>query len=824
MDNNIILKGGFNTGKTRKLNETYLTLIQNKFNPLYFTNNPSLVLEKILPQIDSFEELWVNNFSSFAKKILRKYYSKNFKVISGFEQKLIFEKILPNLDIDPTFKKYKNYPNAALDYIDRMKLESQTDHQVKAYQKKLNKCKFLDYKDLITKATEILIEKPERIINFDYLIIDELEEITHLELKLLNALTNKHIYAAINENASIYGFRGADPERFANQFIINKKLKPLNMPSRSFSLTHLDSECVAKISITQNSDHLQSPEILARNIHQFSHEYEEVEWITRKIRELMLTGNYKFSDFVVLRRTLKESAKLYREIFQRLSLPLKIEGMGGVFDNPEVLEIVKEIKYNKNLAELKQPIITFLAPKITKNLKVNKFIEMVNEYAKIRETIDGAILTVNLFKTYLDEFWQAYTFETSLSDKNTNSVEVSTIQKFKGKHKKVVFLAGMDEGILPKEYATVKNRFFPDKKVDFNKFLQSERNIFNLAISRSKEEIFITSSGEAISHFLDTYYKSSTSDLITSSLDRSGSLFLQTKIDQELHDIFYKIKTFKFESSNKEKFYIEKLQKLLKNFYYSASSVKDYKHCNILFLLSRLTRISIQTERIALDFGNICHKILEKFHQKISDFTEVNAPISRTYLKELIDIMFEKNKEKFQGYAELRWYQERANKFLFDYLAELSEDADFKQILKLEKKFIRTINNINLVGRIDRIDAIFKNQIEIIDYKTGKHQMTGKDAIKQKIEDEKEFQMLFYYLLTQEVYQEKLAKLSYIWLEKETRGGKKASLANIDINFMKQAEINLIEFIKKIQIDDFKVKKQATKTACRNCRFNFICR
>ncbi|MDR0676750.1 MAG: PD-(D/E)XK nuclease family protein, partial [Elusimicrobiota bacterium] len=79
-------------------------------------------------------------------------------------------------------------------------------------------------------------------------------------------------------------------------------------------------------------------------INQFDTEDDEIYWISRKIKELLLTKKYQPKDFLIIRKNLKNSAKFYRQIFEAEKIPFKLEGMGGIFDNDLVLTLLSYLK------------------------------------------------------------------------------------------------------------------------------------------------------------------------------------------------------------------------------------------------------------------------------------------------------------------------------------------------------------------------------------------------------------------------------------------------------------------------------------------------
>ncbi len=361
-----IYLGNYKTGKTRKLIEIYLDLVINKsVTPekiLFFCTNENslqnIILEELLKSgIKGFQEIWITNYFAFCKKILLESLDKKFEVISGFEQKFVLKKVLDDtknsgFDFEQNIEKLK-YSNTflkdCLNFIDSVKLNyfefpviksenlqnSDFFKILKIYQSKLEELNFLDYRDLAIKTIEFLRENPSilkfYLDKFEYIFIDDLEEITSLDFELLKLFCNAQnakvkIFAALNENASIFGFRGANPKKYVSKFIEEFKFE------RNF---------------------LETPE--NKNVQfeykNFVSERDEISWIAQKIRDLIVCENYEPREIGIIRRNLKNSSKLYREIFDEQKIPFYIKGTGGIFTNPQIINLILYLKILNEIFE-----------------------------------------------------------------------------------------------------------------------------------------------------------------------------------------------------------------------------------------------------------------------------------------------------------------------------------------------------------------------------------------------------------------------------------------------------------------------------------------
>ncbi|MFC1485015.1 PD-(D/E)XK nuclease family protein, partial [bacterium] len=885
---------------------------------------------------NGFEDIWIDNYSSFSKKILRKHYlsaniPKNFEVISGFEEKFLLDKILNNktlkLNVYENTKNYSGFIKSLVDVIDLIKLRDkkflntnlmennailkQKFEDIKTiyslYKQELEKYNFLDYKDLLIKTTE-LFERPQIVDiyknKFKYIFIDDLEEITHLEYKLVLKLCYQanNIISAANPNGSIYKFRGADPKN-----LLPKIEKELNL---------------TKIYLNNNKKNTP-PET---NLKKFVDLRDEIYWIGQKIRELILKQNYEFNDFVIIRRTFENNAANFRE----LRIPFYIHGRGGIFDNPLIKNLIlylktlnlknnnkpipddwlirticlgnknndiylnfyKLINYakkqSKNLFWILEQIHNNEIPElaistdVTKIIKIffeimekhkeskldaveliflitdkynlwnsdlNKDIDLINIFYKtaidfnnLRQKLYNEKTSLEIFIKYLDEMLSSYSIDVSPPDKYENVVRIMTVQQMKGKTSKILFFSGVSENIIPRIYK--ENKLLTNNELDllniaviknFQDFYKQEEHIFDLGISRAKEKLYIsysencgTKKNLSLSSFITTkniFSKQQIDELKTLSYKNKYSSDasyenIQTKQDLRLFKIMNKIENPKINIIKKS--YAKKFIKILTTYLYSASSIKLFKNCPYKFLFAKLLKLDIE-KNINFVYGNIIHKILYEFHKQCNHHTHLNNSNLEEKTSTIINNAFQKNINEFQGTGELRWCEKKAENLMTEYIKEIREDHNDWEILHLEKSFQINISEFNIIGRIDRIDKNTNGEIEIIDYKTGKHKWTSKGALAQKIKEGEEIQLLIYYLLLRNTFKDKIKKLSYFWLEKETKGAKKSSIEldeKENLEALAEGEQLLLETIKKMQKN---ISLNINSYNCRECAYTFLC-
>ena len=182
---------------------------------------------------------------------------------------------------------------------------------------------------------------------------------------------------------------------------------------------------------------------------------------------------------------------------------------------------------------------------------------------------------------------------------------------------------------------------------------------------------------------------------------------------------------------------IEKTQEdidKIKNITYSASTLNSYLDCSMKFYYAKIKNLRPENKvRESLDagmIGNVFHKTMQTLYSNLPD-----NQVTKAYLDGLI-----KNKAKIKQLVNENIFEEIKSseiigrniviqEVIFTYVikalkidkAKLEERGlDYFTILGLEKKMYGDFNGYKFVGFIDRLDSYEKEQLRIVDYKTGK--------------------------------------------------------------------------------------------------------
>lgn len=250
----------------------------------------------------------------------------------------------------------------------------------------------------------------------------------------------------------------------------------------------------------------------------------------------------------------------------------------------------------------------------------------------------------------------------------------------------------------------------------------------------------------------------------------------------------------------------------------SYSQIYTYSQCPYKYRFRYLLKFPSQPSKY-LSFGRAIHRAIEKYNKGVmamsvptqsSLFLSVEAtlPTKDDLYQWFLEYM--KN-EWFLNQKERSFYIERGKLLLSTFYDQ--EQKDTNVIIAAEKRFSVEIDNVQIHGQIDRIDLNDKNNIEVVDYKSGKVK---------EVPTLKEKEQLFIYAMAIEKNKEisinkKVTTLSFYYL---ADGGKKVSFKMNDEE-RNSLVTKITSTVKKIK--EYKFTPTPSYATCVYCDFKDKC-
>lgn len=414
------------------------------------------------------------------------------------------------------------------------------------YEQKKREEKLYDFDDLLLRTAQ-LFERGEVSDKwkkrFRYLLVDEFQDINALQRRLIRAWeqTGRELFVIGDPNQSIYGFRGADAlcfERLEKEIdgleVIRLKENYRSSPQIIAAASAL--WCGDKSRESEEVLHANCPDNAPVRLVKAGSSMGEAIFIAKEINRLagglgMLEahqeawnrGEYKsrgFNEISVLCRT-NHQADVVEKCLRKEGIPyvragreefLEDEAVQGSLaffrylenssDSAAMQECAREIwklEWNAVTEEIIRNAAETFRARYGKS-KPRKFVEeWMKEMGLEKQQSMQKLLQMTVFYKTMSEFIEALSLgvESDLKrcpDKRytAEAVTVMTLHGSKGLEFPVVFIYGVNQGSIPLER---KN-----SPAD----IDEERRLFYVGMTRAKEELIMTTSGEP-SAFIRTF-------------------------------------------------------------------------------------------------------------------------------------------------------------------------------------------------------------------------------------------------------------------------------------------------------------------------------
>jgi len=231
----------------------------------------------------------------------------------------------------------------------------------------------------------------------------------------------------------------------------------------------------------------------------------------------------------------------------------------------------------------------------------------------------------------------------------------------------------------------------------------------------------------------------------------------------------------------------------------SPSGVSGYRNCPQKYLFRHLWSLK-EGPKAVLTFGSVMHTTIKRFMDQLRKGVKLPFDeVARIYETEWTSAGFEDDYQekgyKQDGLEELRVFH-----------ATMMENPP--QILELEKPFELPLDhNVMIAGRMDQVNSLGRDDVEIVDYKTGKPK---KDA-----DAKRDLQLSLYALAAKEIFEWNPARLVLHYLQ-----NNHMQATTRDSKQLQEAEAIVQDTAADIRAKEFPAKPGFH---CRSCAYRPIC-
>lgn len=382
-DGPILILAGAGSGKTTVVVNKIAYILENRLASPYeilaitFTNKAANEMKERVASIcgDVADSMWIKTFHSACMLILRRFadrvgYSNDFVIYDTADQNTLIKRCLKELNIDEKHFPAKSIISAissakddlfdpetfCLTYESDFRM-SKIGEVYKLYQKRLKEANALDFDDIIMLTVKLFSEDKDALSyyqnRFRYIFIDEYQDTNNSQYMLASMLAakNKNICVVGDDDQSIYKFRGANINNildFEKEFTGAKTIK-LEQNYRStqnilsaanFVIGH-NLGRKGKVLWTENGD---GDKI---DLYNADNEYDEADYIAKKILEFTKDGSFKLSDCAILYRTNVQS-RVIETTLAGFGIPYRVLAGLRFYDRKEIKDILAYLRLTFN--------------------------------------------------------------------------------------------------------------------------------------------------------------------------------------------------------------------------------------------------------------------------------------------------------------------------------------------------------------------------------------------------------------------------------------------------------------------------------------------
>jgi len=231
----------------------------------------------------------------------------------------------------------------------------------------------------------------------------------------------------------------------------------------------------------------------------------------------------------------------------------------------------------------------------------------------------------------------------------------------------------------------------------------------------------------------------------------------------------------------------------------SPSALDNYRRCPQQYLFGRLWALE-EGPRGTLTFGRVVHDTIRRTLAELRKgnklpFEEVQRIFETEWKSAGFEDDYQEHEYKKDGLEQLKVFH-----------AAMLENLP--EILEQEKTFeLPMENNVIIAGRIDQVNALDRNDVEIVDYKTGKP--------KKDLDARRDLQLSIYALAAVEIFEWNPVRLVFHYLQ-----NNQIQATTRDAKQLQEAQKIVQEVAADIRACQFPPKPGYQ---CRNCAYRAIC-
>ncbi|WP_340622124.1 DNA helicase Rep [Xenorhabdus siamensis] len=377
-----LVLAGAGSGKTRVITNKIAHLIRicgyqaRHIAAVTFTNKAAREMKERVAQTLGRQEtkgLMISTFHTLGLEIVKREYKalgmkSNFSLFDDQDQMALLKDLTADLleeDKDLLQKLISNISNWKNDLMSpeqvmrqaRLAQEHQFAECYRRYDLHLNSCNVLDFDDLITKPTLLLMrdeEVRERWQNrIRYLLVDEYQDTNTSQYQLVKLLVgNRARFTVVgDDDQSIYSWRGARPQ---NLILLKEDFPQLNVIKLEQNYRSSGRILKSANILIANNLHVFEKKLFSElgygdplRVIEANNEDHEAERVVGELIAHHFINKTEYKDYAILYRGNHQS-RIFEKMLMQNRIPYRISGGTSFFSRPEIKDLLSYLRVMTN--------------------------------------------------------------------------------------------------------------------------------------------------------------------------------------------------------------------------------------------------------------------------------------------------------------------------------------------------------------------------------------------------------------------------------------------------------------------------------------------
>lgn len=552
-----LIMAGAGSGKTTVLTHHAAWLIEQGADPntiilVTFTNKAAGEMSARIARLTGAPLTYAATFHSLCARLLRIYgaaigLDNNYVIYDSEDQLSLVKQLYKDnswsFNTKPQLARSlissaKNELLTPAEYRQQAKSSAEENSATvyQAYQNALNRANALDFDDLLVRMVDLLqnsaLVRDKLQHQFVHVLVDEYQDTNTVQYALTKMLAAPHhnIYVVGDFCQSIYSWRGAKYTNMLNLLADFPTIRQYKLEQNYRSTQHILT--AASQIISHNTTHptlelwTQAADGHKLELHEFRTADDEAHWVVTTIQQKINLGTLP-EEIALLYRTNAQSRPLEDSLIMR-QLPYQLIGGTRFYERKEIKDLIAYLRLIINSADTvsyarieklgKRKLATFITwtdqsqPAIVSELPAtllksvlkqthyqDQFDEQIEEEAERLENITELLRMAGEYQTtyqFLENLALLQEHDAASRQSATNqSVKLMSLHSAKGLEFQVVYIIGLEEGLLPHSRSLYNTEE-----------LEEERRLLYVGITRAKTQVYLSHV-----HFRATYGQPSVS-------------------------------------------------------------------------------------------------------------------------------------------------------------------------------------------------------------------------------------------------------------------------------------------------------------------------